>query len=166
MAHNITRSIPNPFESSPTLLPPSVYYFSGGTRGISPLEDFSFTEIDPPPDISGYSIANTQSFYLTPDPQYVISLFLNLPHTFFSEFDQYHQITAIDNLRLDLVAYQYYLNVEYWWIIALANDILDPFNIPIGTILRIPSESVVINEWITRPTKKLRDPDNFFFGTI
>jgi hypothetical protein len=103
---------------------------------------------------------------LTPDPQFIVPLFFNLPSVFFSEFDFYHQVTVVDVLRLDLIAYKYYTNVEYWWIIAAANSILDPFNLVIGTILRIPGETFVINEWLQRPVKKLRDPDVFFFGSI
>ena len=32
----------------------------------------------------------------------------------------------------------YYNTPKYWWIIALSNYILDPFDIPVGTNLRIP----------------------------
>jgi hypothetical protein len=168
MPTNIVRNIPAPFEvtPTPTLLSPTVYYFSEFTAGRLPLKDINYKEIEPPSDLPGYAIANSQDFYLTPNPQYVISLFLNLPSVFFSEFDNYHQITTIDVLRLDLIAYRYYVNVEYWWVIALANNILDPFNLEIGQILRIPAEHTLINEWVQRPVKKVRDPNAFFFGTV
>ena len=41
--------------------------------------------------------------------------------------------------RLDTLAYQYYNNSSYWWIIASANNIHNaPFGLKDGTILRIP----------------------------
>lgn len=40
--------------------------------------------------------------------------------------------------RLDLVSYRCYSTPKYWWVIALANYIIDPFDVPYGTILRIP----------------------------
>jgi len=41
--------------------------------------------------------------------------------------------------RLDLIAEQAYRDPQLFWIIAAANEIEDPFNVPEGTILRIPS---------------------------
>lgn len=158
--------LPAPFDFTPQFIPNDAYYFPELVRGRLPLVENNYTEIEPPTDLPGYAIANIQDFYLTPSPnQHIISLFLNTPNVFFSEFDTYHEVTVIDNLRLDLISYKYYLSVEYWWIIATANEILDPFNIEIGTVLRIPAENLVISEWLQRPTKKVRDPEAFFFGT-
>lgn len=158
--------IPAPLEFKAEFIANSVYYFPELVRGRLPLVETNYIEIEPPTDLPGYAIANLQDFYLTPNPdQHIISLFLNTPSVFFSEFDNYHEITVIDQYRLDLISYKYYLTVEYWWIIATANDILDPFNLEIGTILRIPAENLVISEWLQRPVKKVRDPDAFFFGS-
>lgn len=42
--------------------------------------------------------------------------------------------------RIDLVANKVYQNSRMWWVILEHNpEILDPTNIPIGTILRIPN---------------------------
>ncbi len=166
MVHNIVRNLPAPFTANLNILPTSVYYFPGLTAGRLPIEATNYTEIEPPLELPGYAIANMQDFYLTPSPQFIISLFLNVPSIFFSEQDNYHLVTIMDNLRLDLIAYKFYLEVDYWWVIALANDLLDPFNLEVGKILRIPAESLVVNEWLQRPVKKIRDPDAFFFGTI
>ena len=165
MVTNYVMRIPLPLTFSPEFLPANAYYFRGTTKGRLPIEDVSFTQIDPPPDLPGYAIVNTQDFYLTPRPQFIVPIFFNLPKKFFSEEDSYHELTAYDVLRLDLVAYHYYINVEYWWIIAAANEILNPFNLAIGTILRIPSDNVVTNEWLQRPVKKVRDAGDFFFGS-
>lgn len=163
---NKIKDLPIVFEFAIEILPPSAYYFGPPTRGRLPLVENNYTLIEPPQDLPTYAIANSQDFYLTPFPQYIIPLFLNLPHVFFSAEDSYHEITVVDHLRLDLIAYRYYLNVEFWWIICIANDILDPFNLTIGSIIRIPSNAIVINEWLQRPVKKVRDSDIFFFGTI
>ena len=52
--------------------------------------------------------------------------------------DEYVTITNETENRLDLVAYKYYGSARYWWIIALANYIIDPFDIPVGSVLRVP----------------------------
>lgn len=164
--HNRSITLPIPFQFTPVVLPTKVYYFTETVLGISGFEDSAFTEIEPPNDLSGYAIANLQYFYLTPLPQFIVSLFLNVPAVFFSEFDNYVEITTVNATRLDLISYLYYQTPEYWWILALANNILDPFNIPVGTILRIPAENIVVDEWLQRPLKKVRDPNVFFFGTL
>lgn len=40
--------------------------------------------------------------------------------------------------RLDGLAFKYYGDEDYWWVIALANRIMDPFSLEVGTRLRIP----------------------------
>ena len=52
--------------------------------------------------------------------------------------DFYHQITVTD--RLDTLAYQYYNNGSFLWLICIANDLTSPFDkslVP-GKVLRIP----------------------------
>lgn len=52
--------------------------------------------------------------------------------------------------RLDAISYRYYGDEDYWWIIALANRISDPFVIPAGRRLRIPSDAKSILDKINR----------------
>lgn len=40
--------------------------------------------------------------------------------------------------RLDIISARVYGTPTYWWIIAMANNILDAFSVPAGTNLRIP----------------------------
>ena len=40
---------------------------------------------------------------------------------------------------LDTIALKYYNNPLYWWVIADVNSIRDPFNLPVGKELSIPS---------------------------
>lgn len=57
--------------------------------------------------------------------------------------DVYHIVTLADVNRLDLIAYQYYGNPQMWWVIAEASEITDPFDIPIGTVVRIPQKTTL-----------------------
>lgn len=52
--------------------------------------------------------------------------------------DSYITVDLINENRLDIVAYNAYGFSVYWWIIAHANNIIDPFDVPAGTVLRIP----------------------------
>ncbi len=52
-------------------------------------------------------------------------------------------VTTTSGDRLDLLANQFYGNVDYWWIIATANiDIVrrDSYNLAAGLELRIPTD--------------------------
>lgn len=159
-------NIPLPLTFEPIVIGPREYTFIQTVLGAPPQTNVEYTFLDTvTTDIPGYSIINLQDLYLTPTPQFIIPLFLNSPSTFFSEFDRYHEVTAYDQYRIDLISYRYYLTTDYWWIIALSNNILDPFNIVIGTILRIPSDGMVTNEWLHKPVKKLRATDTFVLGS-
>lgn len=50
--------------------------------------------------------------------------------------------------RLDSLAYEYYGNSTYWWIISTANNIHDaPLALKDGTVLRIPIDYVdIVNQ--------------------
>ncbi len=53
--------------------------------------------------------------------------------------DLFHRVTDVDSKRIDLIAWKYYKDVRLWWIIAEFNNIGNPLEIPVGTILRIPT---------------------------
>lgn len=54
--------------------------------------------------------------------------------------DIYHQVTAGDEGRLDLIAYRYYNSAMLWWVIAEANNIFHPIKeVKAGIYLRVPS---------------------------
>jgi hypothetical protein len=61
---------------------------------------------------------------------------INIPY---KDTDQYITVTTQYANRLDLVSYDYYGTVNYWYVIALASDIHNPIDVPVGTILRIPT---------------------------
>lgn len=58
--------------------------------------------------------------------------------------DTFHIVSMKDENRLDLISWQYYGNTYMWWVIAEASDIIDPFDIPKDTVLRIPNKANVI----------------------
>jgi hypothetical protein len=51
--------------------------------------------------------------------------------------------------RLDTLAFKYYGDSDYWWVIALANRIMDPFSLVPGQQLRIPSDVKSILDKVT-----------------
>lgn len=145
---------------------PTVVYDVDPVRGRLPRPDLNYTEVEQPEGIPSYAIANLQDFYLTPAPNaFIIPLFLNLPEVFFSAFDQYYVINEPDRLNLPLLAHFFYQQVEYWWIIAIANDISNPFQLKNNTILRIPSEEVILNKWLQRPVRRRVPTNEFIFSS-
>lgn len=52
--------------------------------------------------------------------------------------------------RLDVVAWKYYGDSEYWWVVAIANRIMDPFSLTVGTRLRIPLDAKSILDKVQR----------------
>jgi hypothetical protein len=67
-------------------------------------------------------------------------IYPNIP---FSQNDIY--VRTVPGDRLDLLAYQFYKEVKYWWIIAHANNLgKGTLAIPEGTQVRIPSNPYTI----------------------
>ena len=60
-----------------------------------------------------------------------------------SDQDNYYIVDMLTENRLDIIANSYYNSPRYWWVIALANNIDDPFDVPRGTNLRIPPLSSI-----------------------
>ena len=53
--------------------------------------------------------------------------------------DSIYTVQMGEENALDLVALKLYNDESLWWIIAEASNIADPYNVPAGTVLRIPS---------------------------
>lgn len=58
-----------------------------------------------------------------------------------SEDDQFH--TVVEGDRIDNLAWKYYGNPHYGWIIAEANSTPRPWDLKPGTVLRIPAPATV-----------------------
>ena len=56
-----------------------------------------------------------------------------------SDKDIYHEVLKEEENRLDIIANTYYKDPSYWWAIAMANDLVDPFYVEAGSIIRIPN---------------------------
>lgn len=52
--------------------------------------------------------------------------------------------------RLDTLAHRYYGDSEFWWVIAMANCIQDPFSLTVGTMLRVPLDARSILDKVQR----------------
>lgn len=50
----------------------------------------------------------------------------------------YHVVDMKEEGRLDIIATTYYGDPSYYWMIAIANNIIDPFVVKANTILVIP----------------------------
>lgn len=55
-----------------------------------------------------------------------------------------HQITDFDIGRLDMVSYLYYGTPDYWWVLADANDYINPLlDMRVGEYLAVPNRAVI-----------------------
>lgn len=52
--------------------------------------------------------------------------------------------------RLDLVSLKFYSTPRYWWILAYYNNMENPFALPHGTVLKVPSYSTLLLNGIIR----------------
>lgn len=57
-----------------------------------------------------------------------------------SDSDSYHVVDRSEVNRLDIISNKYYMTPTLWWAIALANNMIDPFVVNEGVMLRIPSQ--------------------------
>lgn len=48
--------------------------------------------------------------------------------------------------RLAVLAHDAWDRADLWWVIADVNDVLDPFNLPVGAELRVPALDRVLVE--------------------
>lgn len=52
--------------------------------------------------------------------------------------DKFHTVLQEQENRPDIIANIYYNDPSLWWIVSLANELIDPFIIKPGSVLRIP----------------------------
>lgn len=52
--------------------------------------------------------------------------------------NKYHVVEYVEEGRLDMIAQIYYGDPSLYWVIAMANNIIDPLTVIQGTILKIP----------------------------
>jgi len=67
---------------------------------------------------------------------YSLTVFRQYPYAL-SEFSHY---TWVERDRLDIIAEEFLGSADLWWSIMDFNpEIIDPFSIPVGTVIRIPN---------------------------
>lgn len=55
----------------------------------------------------------------------------------------YHTVELREENRLDVIADQEYGDKRLYWVIAMANNIIDPFDVKQGTVLKIPQIATI-----------------------
>lgn len=66
---------------------------------------------------------------------------------------QVYQVTDADVGRLDLISYRFYGVPLYWWIIADANDIVNPVtDMYLGMFIKVPNR-LLIDRFIQRSAR-------------
>lgn len=87
---------------------------------------------------------------------------LNLYAATYNEFlrglraDRTFQVTAPLAGRLDLISYQLYSTVDYWWIIQKVNGIIHPvYDVYESRILKVPSPSAMETAQIAAAISKI-----------
>ena len=58
-----------------------------------------------------------------------------------SDDDIYHIVSTQQQGRPDLIATIYYNDATLYWVILLANELIDPFTLDAGTVIRIPAKT-------------------------
>jgi len=65
--------------------------------------------------------------------------------------DRYFEVTIDFAHRPDLISYMYYGTMQLYWVIALANDMIDPIaETSVGKRLRIPDRDYIFQEILFR----------------
>jgi len=104
-------------------------------------EAFTFEEKEMPDKVRRqyYDRMRTAVFVHDPEnrePDFAVCEKWSVPRT---EMDQFYEV-KMGLQRLDLISHRYYGTPFLYWLIALANDIQEPWEeLPIGTLLRIPN---------------------------
>lgn len=57
--------------------------------------------------------------------------------------DKFFSVTLQYENRLDLISHKFYNDSKLWWVIAKANFLNNPLEVPSNTILRIPAISTL-----------------------
>jgi hypothetical protein len=101
------------------------------------MADFSYLDqfLDMEIDLTGYllSIPTTGEKYILSNKQPVITTVKNLFTKFDIVYNYKNNINAIttytinDGDFIEAVSHKIYGNVQYWWVIAIFNDIKEPF---------------------------------------
>lgn len=83
--------------------------------------------------------------YVKDENNYIVfNLFQTVSYDNDTSNIRYHIVTDSEANRLDKIAQKYYNDSTYWWLIAIANNIINPFILTAGTTIKIPNTQTYI----------------------
>lgn len=68
--------------------------------------------------------------------------------------DLVYETAMSDEGRLDLISFRMYGTGSLWWVLALLNNIRDPFSLPVSTSLRIPTHDRILRELMSSNSRR------------
>jgi len=74
--------------------------------------------------------------------------FLDLPYfpqIYDLPVNSYFTVTLSEEDRIDKVSYKVFGNTRLWWVICIYNKIENPYDLPMGFVLKIPSLESLYN---------------------
>jgi len=81
--------------------------------------------------------------------QYLSTWFIPYFYSLLNSDDVYHVVKSNEENRLDLISYRYYGTSKYWWVIALVNELYDPFfDVKAGKMIRVPSMDFIYKRFM------------------
>lgn len=112
-------------------------------------EDYPITDVTK--KFSPTSRYKNTNIYEGPDGDYKYYYGIwNIPTIDEQPQDIYYTIQAGETRRLDRIAFLYYDNYNLWWVIAAANNIIDPFDeLKVGQVIRIPYLPYIFSKVLT-----------------
>ena len=120
----------NGFEATYSKLYPNVqdrYYRDDKLRVIS-----KYAEGEPWFRYSNCNIYSVNTFFTFTESE---------PFNIFkqSNDDGVYRVSSGEENRLDIISFNIYGTPIYWWLLAKASFIQNPFDVPVGTLVRVPS---------------------------
>jgi|SRR5581483_2149796 len=95
------------------------------------------------PFVSRDSMFNNAKLYVDDGSNQFFSFTKNISFPE-SQTDSFHVVQAGEVNRLDIISNNFYQTPNLWWVIAVANNIVNPFSdVYVGKPLRIPDIAIV-----------------------
>jgi len=86
------------------------------------------------------------NIYEGPDGSFYFGIW-KVPTIEENPYDTFYTVKFSEARRLEKIAFMKYGNVNLWWVLALANNILDPFSeLSEGQVIRIPNLAYIISQ--------------------
>jgi LysM repeat protein len=96
------------------------------------------------PRLRDENYENIFNVYVDKDDFYFYNLLqtVHFPQTLPDNYFEFYNVKYNDTWPV--ISYKFYKKINLWWLIALANNVVDPINsLIVGSILKIPKPQVV-----------------------